>query len=99
MTYKLTVTYAAGHSQEHPGLTAEQIETGTGAFVRDLALLKGRGITKLVAEIEDCDRCGLPVAEHDETCSGHPDFEPSDDQLANRHGYEGGVSYGHWQGA
>jgi hypothetical protein len=52
MDFKLTVTYAAGHSQEHPGLSAEQLETGTGAFLRDLLNLEGRGITRLVAEID-----------------------------------------------
>lgn len=51
--YRLTVTYAAGHDQDHPGLSAEQAEIGTGAFLRDLLNLKGEGITRLVVEIED----------------------------------------------
>lgn len=53
MTYKLTVTYAAGHDQEHPGLTAERAEMGVGAFLRDLIGLEGEGITRLVVEIEE----------------------------------------------
>ena len=51
-TFKLTVTYAAGHDQEHTGLTADQIEDGTG-FLRDLIALEGRGITKMVIEVEE----------------------------------------------
>lgn len=50
--FRLEVTYAAGHTQEHAGLDAQQIETGVGAFSRDLAYLEGRGITRLVAELE-----------------------------------------------
>lgn len=53
VTYRLEVTYAAGHTQEHTGLTSEQIEHGIGAFGSDLAHLEGRGITKLVAELEE----------------------------------------------
>lgn len=52
MSYKLTVRYAAGHEQEHAGLTDEQVEIGTGAFLRDLLTLRGEGITKLIVEIE-----------------------------------------------
>lgn len=52
MTFKLTVTYAAGHDQEHTGLSAETVEQGTGAFLRDLINLKGEGITAFKVEIE-----------------------------------------------
>lgn len=51
-TYKLTVTYAAGHDDERRGLSAEQVEQATGAFLNDLLYLEGRGITKMVVEIE-----------------------------------------------
>lgn len=50
--YKLTVTYAAGHDDSHEHLTPEQVESGTGAFLRDLIHLEGKGITRLVVEIE-----------------------------------------------
>lgn len=51
-TFKITVTYAAGTEQEHPGLTEQQVSLGTGAFLGDLIDLGGRGIRKLVVEVE-----------------------------------------------
>lgn len=51
-SYRLTVTYAAGHDQAHEGLAAEQALTGAGAFLSDLLGLQGIGITRLVVEIE-----------------------------------------------
>lgn len=51
--YKLTVTYAAGHDQEHRDLSKEQADMGTGAFLSDLLNLEGRGITKLVVETQE----------------------------------------------
>lgn len=51
-TFKLTVTYAAGHSQDHPGLSDDQAVQGAGAFMRDLVGLGGTGITRLVVEVE-----------------------------------------------
>lgn len=50
--FSVVVRYAAGHEQAHEHLTAEQAEQAVGAFLRDLLALKGRGITKLVVEIE-----------------------------------------------
>lgn len=52
-TYKLTVTYAAGHDQVHDDLSAEQVSTGANAFVSDLTSLGGRGIKRLVVEVDD----------------------------------------------
>jgi hypothetical protein len=51
-TYKLTVTYALGHDQEHPGLTADAVEQGFVAFFHDLTYLKGAGIQRVSIEIE-----------------------------------------------
>lgn len=51
-TFTLTVTYARGHDQAHPALSAEQVEQGVGAFLSDLVHLQGKGITKLVVEID-----------------------------------------------
>jgi hypothetical protein len=51
-TYKLTVTYALGHDQEHPGLTADAVEQGFVAFFHDLTQLKGAGIQRVSIEIE-----------------------------------------------
>lgn len=51
-TYKLIVTYALGHNQEHPGLSAEQADQGLVAFFHDLTYLKGAGIQRVSVEIE-----------------------------------------------
>jgi hypothetical protein len=51
-TYKLTVTYALGHDQEHPGLTAEAVEQGFVAFFHDLTYLEGEGVQRIAVEIE-----------------------------------------------
>lgn len=55
---KVTVTYAAGPQQEHPGLTVEQVAqcVGEGAFVGDMMRLRGAGVTKVVVELEESDR-------------------------------------------
>ena len=52
MTFKLTVTYAAGNDQEHPGLDYNQAFVGAQAFMRDMNSLGGKGCTKVVVEIE-----------------------------------------------
>lgn len=53
MTYRLTVTYAAGHDSVHTGLTPEQADSGSYAFTNDLITLEGQGITKMVLEVEN----------------------------------------------
>lgn len=50
MTYTLTVEYTWG-TQVYRGLTAEQTETGMGAFVRDM-LHPESGIVSLKVETE-----------------------------------------------
>lgn len=52
MTYRIVVTYAAGNSQEHSGLSAEQVETAAGAFLRDLLGLAGAGVARVEVEAE-----------------------------------------------
>jgi hypothetical protein len=52
VTYKITVTYAAGHEQEHPGLSAAQAENGIGAFARDIVYLEGEGVRSVTLEVE-----------------------------------------------
>lgn len=52
MTYKLIVTYSGGNVQEHPGLSAEQAQTGWGAFLRDLLNLRGAGVVSVTVEAE-----------------------------------------------
>lgn len=53
--FKLSVRYAAGHTHEFApsgeALTADQLVQASGAFLRDLTYLEGKGITKLVAEV------------------------------------------------
>lgn len=51
-TYKITVTYAAGHDQEHPALTETTAQPGVEAFLRDLFYLKGEGVQRVSVEIE-----------------------------------------------
>lgn len=53
MTFRIEVTYAAGNTQEHPGLTAAQMGSGAFAFLRDLVNLQGEGVTRVVVAIED----------------------------------------------
>lgn len=52
MTYKLIVTYAGGNTNEHPGLSAEQAETGAGAFLRDLLNRRGAGVVRVTVEVD-----------------------------------------------
>jgi hypothetical protein len=52
VTYKITVTYAAGNTEEHPGLSAAQAENGIGAFARDLLYLEGEGARSVTLEAE-----------------------------------------------
>jgi hypothetical protein len=56
MTFTIKVWYAATGEddppQEHRGLTSEQVETGMGAFVRDLTGLEGRGVRRVTLEVE-----------------------------------------------
>lgn len=51
-TYKITITYALGHDQEHPGLTETTARPGTEAFLNDLFTLKGEGVQRVSIEIE-----------------------------------------------
>jgi hypothetical protein len=51
-TYKMAVTYAAGNTQEHPGLTEDRMLVGVEAFLRDMTNLEGRGVARLAIEIE-----------------------------------------------
>lgn len=52
MTFCIEVTYAAGNTQRHEGLTADQADTGAGAFVHDLTYLDGEGVRRVVIEKE-----------------------------------------------
>lgn len=66
MTYKLSVTYAAGHTQEYApsgnALSGADLHTAAGAFLNDLVRLEGTGITRLVAEVEPAPPSAASVA-------------------------------------
>lgn len=51
-TYKITITYALGHDQEHPHLTETTARPGVDAFLSDLFHLKGEGVQRVSIEIE-----------------------------------------------
>jgi hypothetical protein len=51
-TYRIEVTYGDGEPQAHPGLSADQVQDGTGAFLRDMLYLQGSAVTKLTIERE-----------------------------------------------
>ena len=53
VTYKISVTYAAGNTHEHTGLTIVQAEHGVNAFTSDLLYLQGKGVAKFVLEMEE----------------------------------------------
>jgi hypothetical protein len=51
--YLIKVTYASGSAGIHASLSAEQAETGAGAFLRDLFELEGRGVREVCVAIQD----------------------------------------------
>lgn len=53
MPYRIAVTYAAGNTQEHVGLSPEQAEQGAGAFLRDLINLRGAGVRAVTVTLDD----------------------------------------------
>lgn len=59
--YKLSVTYAAGNTQEHFGLDGPALYSASSAFLNDLIGLEGSGIARLVAETDPSTPEGVLV--------------------------------------
>jgi hypothetical protein len=51
--FRLSVRYAAGHTQDMKELTADQITSGARGFVNDLIGLRGEGIRSLTVSLEE----------------------------------------------
>jgi hypothetical protein len=51
-TFTVLVTYAAGHTEVIRNPTGVQVEAGLGAYARDMAHLRGDGITRVEAYID-----------------------------------------------
>lgn len=51
-TYRIDVTYAPGNTDERTGLTPDIAEPGAQAFLRDLFSQEGRGVARIVIEVE-----------------------------------------------
>lgn len=52
-TYRIKVDYANGGKGVRARLDPDIAEQGAGAFLRDLFGLEGRGVTKLLVEVEN----------------------------------------------